>query len=267
MNPEIRAFIQALTHRVGAELLVQSHHANATQTKDDGSLVTAWDQWADAEIRTALTAQFPDHGLLTEETSHRFPDCEWCWIVDPLDGTTNFAKGIPIWGISLGLLHWGVPVFGHVYMPPLGQTFEGILDPPLALGNGIALRPASPAIGPNTFFSFCSRSLHLMTPGFPCKIRALGSAAYNFLCVANGSMVGAVEATPKIWDIAAAWVILRASGAHWLPLEKEPIFPLTPGQDYERRAFPTLVVAQPDLVPIFLPYVAPLTITRSCRSS
>ena len=84
---------------------------------------------------------------------------------------------------------------------------------------------------------------------FPFKLRILGVASYNILTVAIGSTIGAVEATPKIWDIAAVWVILKAIGAIWIPLEQsQNIFPLEIGQDYSQHNFPTLIVSHPELL-------------------
>lgn len=84
-----------LSDRVGQELL--RYFGQVTpQEKEDGSLITQADRWADGALRSGLAAQFPDHGLLTEETLGAFPDRDWCWVVDPLDGTTNFARKIPI---------------------------------------------------------------------------------------------------------------------------------------------------------------------------
>ena len=117
-------FSQSLTAEVGTTLSKEFGKVQATH-KPDGSLVTASDQWADEQIRSAIAQQFPDHGVLTEETQHIFPDTEWCWVVDPIDGTTNFTRGIPVWGISLGLLYRGTPVFGYVHFPILQQSFHG----------------------------------------------------------------------------------------------------------------------------------------------
>ena len=83
----------------------------------------------------------------------------------------------------------------------------------------------------------------------------IGVASYNILLVAAGAALGGVEATPKIWDIAAAWVILQAAGGVYVPLEPEPIFPLTVGQDYGSRPFPCLAVSRPELVLEFKPLV------------
>lgn len=94
----------------------------------------------------------------------------------------------------------------------------------------------------------------MIQSGFPCKIRMLGVASYNFLTVATGATLGGVESTPKIWDIAGAWVIVQAAGGIWVSL-KAPVFPLSVGQDYGSLSYPTLVVSRSELVPVFQPFV------------
>ncbi|WP_218080064.1 inositol monophosphatase family protein [Anthocerotibacter panamensis] len=257
---DVLRFAQDLTEQVGSKLLRDSRGLRMAIQKEDGSLVTDSDRWADEYIRKAIATTFPEHGVLSEEAEHRFPTEDWCWVVDPLDGTTNFARGIPIWAISLGLLYRGVPVFGYVSIPPLDQVLYGYWSgttllagmPEGAFFHGERIKPTAADLGPNTFFSFCSRSLPRVQYPFPCKIRALGVASYNLLGVAIGTMQGAVEATPKVWDIAAAWVIVQASGGVWLALKGDAPFPLEPGKDYGEQAFPTLVVSRKELVPVFL---------------
>lgn len=117
-------FSQTTSVRVGKQLMQDFGQVQATH-KADGSLVTRADQWADREIRDAIAASFPGYGILTEEGEQVFPGTEWCWVIDPLDGTTNFTRGIPIWSISLGLLYRGVPIFGYVYLPTLDEAFHG----------------------------------------------------------------------------------------------------------------------------------------------
>ncbi|HEY9847387.1 MAG TPA: inositol monophosphatase family protein, partial [Candidatus Caenarcaniphilales bacterium] len=207
----ILEFAQTITLQVGERLLSDFGQVQAAE-KADGSLVTHADQWADQQLRRAIAGTFPDHGVLSEEAEHVFPAADWCWVIDPLDGTTNFARGIPIWGISLGLLYQGTPVFGYVYLPPLAQTFHGFWSatnqPTAAFCNQKPIRTSTGPLGTNHFFSVCSRSVSTLQQAFPCKIRMLGAASYNFLMVAAGATLGGVEATPKIWDIAAAWPIV-----------------------------------------------------------
>ncbi|HIK43512.1 MAG TPA: inositol monophosphatase family protein [Leptolyngbyaceae cyanobacterium M65_K2018_010] len=263
----VLAFAQSTTKTVGQKLLDDFGHVQA-DLKADGSLVTDSDRWADKALRTAIKTQFPDHGVLSEEVEHIFPDTDWCWIIDPIDGTTNFTRGIPIWGISLGLLYRGIPVFGYVALPPLGQAFHGywpgesgLAMPTGAYLNGRSIQTTAAAPDKTQFFSLCARSTQVMTQPFPCKIRMLGAASYNLLLVAAGWAIGAVEATPKIWDIAAVWAILQAAGGTWVALDGVDPFPLAVGKDYGSQPYPTLVTAQKAWVGLFQPYLQRLGIS------
>ena len=245
--------------RVGAQLLLDFGHVQGLE-KADGSLVTQSDEWADREIRSSILKVFPDHAILSEEGNHEFTDAQWTWIIDPLDGTTNFTRGIPLWGVSIGLLYYGEPVFGYVYFPPVNQAFHGYwagntgLDLPTgAYLNGRKICVSQDSPGANHFFSFCARSLQVWQPGFPCKVRMLGVATYNFLAVAAGASLGGVEATPKIWDLAAVWAIVHAAGGTWRSLRSEPTFPVVVGQNYGSYAMPSLIVNSPELANLLLP--------------
>lgn len=258
---QVLEFAESTTYQVGTRLLQDFGRVQAAE-KADGSLVTQADRWSDEVLRQAIARAFPEHGVLSEEVEHVFPSTDWCWIVDPLDGTTNFARGLPLWGISLGLLYQGTPVFGYVHLPPLAQSFHGfwygtsgLTGPTGAFLNHrpIQVTPDTPTA--NHFFNLCARSISVLQNPFPCKIRMLGVATYNLLTVAAGATIGGVEATPKIWDIAAVWAITQAAGAVWLPLEPNPVFPLQPGQDYSDRPYPTLVLSQAELISVFHPLV------------
>ncbi|MDZ7952798.1 inositol monophosphatase family protein [Nostoc sp. DedQUE09] len=253
-------FAQTTTTRVGKQLMQDFGQVQASQ-KADGTLVTQADKWADQEIRDAIASTFSGYGILSEESDQSFPGTEWCWVIDPLDGTTNFTRGIPIWTISLGLLYRGTPIFGYVYAPTLNQAFHGFWPGSSGLatpmGAFLNLHPIHTSIDSpsnNHFFNLCSRSTAAMKNGFPCKIRMLGVASYNFLTVATGATLGGIEATPKVWDLAGAWVIVQAAGGVWSSLKSEP-FPLSLGEDYSDRSFPTLVVSRPELVQVFQPFL------------
>lgn len=257
---KVTDFAQTTTHEVGAHLLKGFGSATA-EAKADGSLVTQYDKWADAELSDRIAKAFPDHGVLSEEAAHIFPATDWCWVIDPIDGTTNFTRGVPLWGISLGLLYRGTPVFGHVYMAPIHQHFYGFwpgesgLDMPTgAFVNGEAIHTSTADPSGSHLFSLCARSTRVLQRPFPCKIRMLGIATYNLLTVASGVSLGAVEATPKIWDIAAVWAIAQAAGAGWVALDGEHSFPLIKEKDYSSHPFPTLVT-RPDLIEKFEPLV------------
>jgi myo-inositol-1(or 4)-monophosphatase len=245
--------------RVGAQLLLDFGHVQGLE-KADGSLVTQSDEWADREIRSSILNTFPDHAILSEEGNHEFTDAQWTWIIDPLDGTTNFTRGIPLWGVSIGLLYDGEPVFGYVYFPTVAQSFYGYwagqtgLDLPTgAYLNDRSIHVSQDLPSSNHFFSLCARSIQVWQPGFPCKVRMLGVATYNFLAVASGASLGGVEATPKIWDLAAVWAIVHAAGGTWVSLSDEPIFPAVVGRNYGSYAMPSLIANQSKLADLLLP--------------
>lgn len=227
---QVLDFCYQATGQVGDRLLADFGKLQATN-KADGTLVTAADRWSDGELRSLLARTFQDHGVLTEETTHIFPDQEWCWVVDPIDGTTNFTRGLPIWGISLGLLYRGTPVFGFVYLPCLKQSYygywygeTGLTGPLGAYCNGQPIHTSDDFPSKNHLFNLCARSTDLLKKPFPCKVRMIGVASYNLLLVADGTVLGGVEATPKVWDIAAVWAILQAADGVFISLG-EKIFP------------------------------------------
>ena len=80
-----------------------------SDVKPDGSLITACDRWSDAELVEGLSSIAPGEGVLSEEGSQRVPQTRAYWVVDPLDGTTNFATGIPVWAISVARFVDGRP--------------------------------------------------------------------------------------------------------------------------------------------------------------
>jgi myo-inositol-1(or 4)-monophosphatase len=215
-------------------------------TKYDGSFVTEADLEVDHFIRDAVLARYPGHSLLTEESSQLFAGAEYTWVVDPLDGTNNFAHGLPLWGISLALLHRGEPVLGVVDFPPIGQRWSAVRGQG-ATWNGQPLRVQAPAeLHGNHFCLIDARSFRLVDFSMRPKARLLGSAAYDLAAISRGVAVACCELLPKIWDIAAAWLVLTEAGATVAPLfDGPPIFPLQPGVHYADRAFPVLAAASP----------------------
>ncbi|MBD2100867.1 inositol monophosphatase family protein [Leptolyngbya sp. FACHB-261] len=236
---------EQVVKQVGLLLLSQFGQV-LSQQKADGSLVTQADRDADTALVSALRQRYPHHSLLTEEGCQTFDGAEWCWVIDPLDGTTNFAQGVPIWGISVALLHQGRPLFGLGHFPPVQQTFWAAVGEGAFL-NGNRLRTRTQDIGANDFFNLCSRTLNRYEVALPCKPRILGSAAHNLMAVANSSVRGGIEATPKAWDLAAAWVIVPEAGGVVRTLSGVDPFPLEPGQDYTNRSFAVLAAGTEEI--------------------
>jgi myo-inositol-1(or 4)-monophosphatase len=257
---EVYNFCRQITHRIGEKLLADFAQLEPTH-KADGSLVTEADKWADFELRKAIKQCFPTHGVLTEETEHILPPTDWCWVIDPIDGTTNFTRGIPIWGISIGLLYQGIPVFGFIHFPQINQTYHGyfsennsLTSPKGAYLNNNPIYTSFDRPSFNHVVMFCNRSLDILKNPFPCKIRITGVTSYDLMSVAFGATLGAIEASPKIWDIAGGYPILRAAGGNLVHLG-EANFPLTKGVNYGDVGFPCLAVAQENLIATFKPLV------------
>jgi myo-inositol-1(or 4)-monophosphatase len=97
-----------------------------SEAKADGSLITACDRWSDAALVEGLAQLYPGEGVLSEEGSQRVPSTDAFWVVDPLDGTTNFAAGIPYWAISIARFERGVPVLAVLDVPPLRQRIVAV---------------------------------------------------------------------------------------------------------------------------------------------
>ena len=250
------------TTQTVSDRLLQDFGKIQADCKADGSLVTAADKWSDERIRAAIAETFPSHGVLSEETVHVFPDNDWCWIIDPIDGTTNFTRGVPVWAISMGLFYQGNPIFGFVYVPPLKQAFHGYWYGDSGLSgyegaylNGQRIKTRTDDPSGSQLFNLCARSKAIFLNPFPCKTRMIGVASYNLLLVAAGVAIGGVEATPKIWDVAAVWTIIKAAGGDFVFLGEDSIFPLQVGKNYGDLSLPCLGISRTELLPKFRPLV------------
>jgi myo-inositol-1(or 4)-monophosphatase len=195
--------------------------------KLDGSLVTEIDERSDRLIARRIATAYPDHNVLSEEQSTTFdPTYDFTWVVDPIDGTTNFARGLSIWGVSIGLLAGRYPVVGVLAFPLLREIFyaaQGLG----AFHNDRRIRSTDIAIPESEqLIVTCTRTRKYHRLNSPLKVRILGSAAYDLAKVADGTALACIEATPKIWDLAAAAVILQEAGATLQTLAGAPLFPL-----------------------------------------
>ncbi|MFM1812175.1 MAG: hypothetical protein RLZZ336_1113 [Cyanobacteriota bacterium] len=228
----------------------------ASDLKADGTLITACDRWSDQTLVAGLNRLYPGEGVLSEEGQQRLPQTSAYWVVDPLDGTTNFAAGIPIWAISLARFEQGRPVLAVLDVPPLRQRIVAAAGQG-AWRNGKPLQPPSLQVHPAGCASLCSRSIGVLQKlpdrRFPGKIRMLGVASLNLVSVAMGQTVAALEATPKIWDLAAAWLVLSELGCSVQWLQTSPAA-LEPGRDLARVDFPVLAADQASTLARFLPW-------------
>jgi myo-inositol-1(or 4)-monophosphatase len=257
--------LEALIDRV-AERQRQDFGQMASSLKPDGSLITSCDRWSDSTLVEGLTGLFPADGVLSEEGSQAVPVTPTYWVVDPLDGTTNFAAGIPYWAISLARFEAGVPVLAVLDVPPLRQRIVAVRGQG-AWRNGKSLQPpCSRQAQPVGCASLCSRSIQVLQKlphqRFPGKIRLLGVASLNLVSVAMGQTIAALEATPKIWDLAAAWLILQELQCSICWLDRDPA-DVVAGSDLAAVDFPVLVADRPATLERFMPWAEALLLSGS----
>jgi myo-inositol-1(or 4)-monophosphatase len=192
--------------------------------KGEIDLVTDVDLAVEAMFRSVLAERFPDHQILGEELGSRGDGDSggYCWIFDPIDGTTNYAHGLPVFCASLGVELEGQPVVAAIYDPTRRELFTAERDEGARL-NGSPLSVSRAAT--------LSRSL--LVTGFPYDVhervdevvglfgafiarsravRRLGSAALDLCYVAAGRMDGFWEQWLKPWDTAAGVLIVREAG-------------------------------------------------------
>ena len=193
------------------------------------NLVTEYDKAAEALIIAAIHKQFPDHMILAEESGEsRHTSSAVTWIVDPLDGTVNFAHGLPIFSVSIAAAIHGQVVAGVVFQPMTNELFTA------ELGKGAYLN------GKQIFVSKVNRfESALMSTGFPYNvdqdpmhcvekfaqmqlkgvpIRRLGSAALDLSYVAAGRCDAFWEVGLNSWDMAAGMLLVLEAGGkvtHW----------------------------------------------------
>ena len=244
LSPEQLSEVHQLIDRVRSRQL-QDFGQIASDVKPDGTLITECDRWSDAEIVNGLSLIAPGEGVLSEEGSQSVPSSRAYWVVDPLDGTTNFAAGIPCWAISIARFVDGRPSEVFLDVPALNQRFVALRGRG-ATRNNEPLSPETRSSVTSGCISLCSRSIRVLQSKpdqpFPGKIRLFGVASLDLVSVALGQTVAALEATPKLWDLAAAWLVLDELGCPIRWLESDPA-QLPSGQDVSQLGFPMLAAS------------------------
>jgi myo-inositol-1(or 4)-monophosphatase len=234
-SPELIARIAAAKQAVLAqtELLHREFGRAESKWKSDGTRVTAVDVAISENIFRELAAQFSADQYFSEELAETDAPiavtARFSWVLDPIDGTNNFALGIPHCAISLALCEQGEPVYGVVYDLSRRVLMHG--GPGFGLHDGErAPRVSSAPFSNETLVGFHSpfdKTLMPMASGVlsQFKIRGLGSATLHLAYVAAGILDGCVDYNVKIWDLAAAIPLVRAAGGevHFLNGEQLPM--------------------------------------------
>jgi myo-inositol-1(or 4)-monophosphatase len=201
-------------------------------------LVTEADHAADKAIIGVIRSQFPDHFILSEETGNVATDSAYKWIIDPIDGTINFAQGIPICCVSIGLEKNGEMLMGAVYAPFLNEFYFAekgkgafLNDRQIHVSKQDKVINACLVTGfPYTYVNSENGPLQvferLIKKGVP--VRRLGSAAIDLCWVAAGRFDGFYEHKLNAWDSAAGFLLVEEAGGKVTNFKGEYYSPYQP---------------------------------------
>lgn len=193
-------------------------------------IVTEVDKTSEEIIIERLSKHFPDYGFLAEESGEKSMDSEYIWVIDPLDGTTNFSVGIPIFAISVALQKNNESILGAVHLPLTGDMYTSIKgfgafknNKTITVNQSKTLRESVIATGfpydraenPVNNVSEVTKIISKVK-----GIRRLGVAAYDLCLVAEGVFAGYWEFGLKPWDYAAGLLIAKEAGASYESLPK-----------------------------------------------
>ncbi len=196
---------------------------SAATRKPDDTVVTQTDHAIQEQAVAAIVAQFPDHAIVAEESDHAVgcldrTAARFVWVIDPLDGTRNYAAGMPCYATSIAVLDRGEPIVGVVYEHNLRRLYSA------RLGGGAycdaqAIRAVDSAVYhdhlvgvPSSKDDFAVAILRAWAQTKGLVFRSLGSAAMHLALVACGAMSATLSVQTKIWDIAAGALLVREAG-------------------------------------------------------
>lgn len=222
----------------------RSRHLEMETKSSEHDVVTEVDRECEALLIEKISHAFPKHSILAEESGMRCkPDSEWEWVIDPLDGTTNYSQGLPIFCVSIGVRRNGITQVGVVYVPKLDELYTAVR------GEGAQMNGKLIHISRKTEFG-----QSVLATGFPYDkgtvsstdnnldnlfhmvpqvrgIRRMGSAAYDLCCVANGSLDGYWELNLKPWDACAGTLIVEEAGGVVRPFRDDRCISIVAGNE------------------------------------
>lgn len=234
---------QTLIHAAEAAAAVMKEHFNSSfkisNKEGINNLVTEIDHKSEEVIIGIIKEHFPDHQILSEEVGAIIQESNYKWIIDPIDGTVNYANGIPICAVSIGIEVSGTLEMGAVYNPFLNEFYFAqkgfgatLNDQPISVSNKTEVIQSCLVTGfPYTYLDMPNGPLEvfgrLVRKGIP--VRRLGSAAMDLCWVAAGRFDGFFEHKLEAWDSAAGVVIIEEAGGRVTNLQGDRYNPYQPG--------------------------------------
>lgn len=223
--------------RAGAAEILKYFNGQFKISNKEGvnNLVTEADHAAEKAIMAVIRKTYPDHFILSEEAGELSQQSDYKWIIDPIDGTINFAHGIPINCVSVAVEYKGEVIMGAVYNPHLDEFFMAEKGKGATLnGNPISVSHKEKAIHaclvtgfPYTYINMPNGPLEVfdrfIRKGVP--VRRLGSAAIDLCWVACGRFDGFYEHKLEAWDSAAGFLIVEEAGGRVTDFDGNPYSP------------------------------------------
>jgi len=245
--------------RLAGQKAMEEINFTKVSIKNSNELVTQADAQCQQIIIDRIKETYPDHGFIAEESSDggilkllpRGRQRFW-WVIDPIDGTNNFAHKLLLFAVSIAVIYEGQPIVGVIFEPATDSMFTAVK------GGEAQLNGRRIAAGEENLNCFASIGLDSHfdkgVPGWACdimrktKYRNFGSTALQFVYVAKGSLIAAITSRPKLWDIAAGVLIAEAAGAIVSDWQGGKIFPVNmdgyDGEDFQVMAANRNVYAQ-----------------------
>jgi myo-inositol-1(or 4)-monophosphatase len=220
----------ALAHQGGRQATDAMRAEVRVDWKEPGDRVTDADVAIQERLVERIRASFPHDGLVAEEGLTLDPGArEFVWVVDPLDGTNNFALGIPCYAVSIGILRDGQPHVGVVHDPNTGFTCSALRGHGAVAGTGTTVlpgRPLTPASNVAVRVPL-DPDLAPATIGWlgRYKLRGFGSVALHLAYAAIGALDVVLDHKATLWDLAAGAAVLLEAGGTITDPRGQPLFP------------------------------------------
>lgn len=220
---ELEGFALELAHTAGgiAEAYFRSHFAVDNKDEKGFDPVTSADHAIEKVLCETIRTSYPGHGIVAEESGSIAADAEYCWYIDPIDGTRAFMMGSPLWGTLVGLTASGKAVFGLLAQPIMNELFFGspagswLIKPDgrerLQSSRCTAIEKARLASTHPGLFAESDRSAYDRLAG-ACLLDRYGGDCYNYAMLASGFVDVVAEAGLKPFDIVPLVPILEHAG-------------------------------------------------------
>jgi len=214
----MKNFIIKIVKRAGSEVEKKFNKDRVIKIKKRGQIVTQADLIADKIIVGAIKRKFPGHSILSEESGHRKTNSEYFWIIDPIDGTTNYSIGSPLFAVQVALFRNYQPILAAAYAPKMNELYFAEKDKGFYLNNKKMTVSGVEKLN-DAFLTFCHGSnqkdikravkIYNEIKFSSLDSRQLGSAAIEFAFVACGRTECIIIPGANSWDVGAGALFVR----------------------------------------------------------